>query len=252
MLWSEDGTLGSIPVQLDRNLYTEVNKALAAMGGHWNRSAGAHVFTADPRPLVDGLLDTGSLVVERDGFYETPKVVVEKMLSELPFPRTDACILEPSAGKGAILGVLLSHLSIHPELKPYSYKFTAIEKNASRRQYIAENFKQVSVLEVVDFLEYNLVIYPPFDRIYMNPPFEEGQDIDHVRHAYDLLKPYTGKLAAVMSEGVFFRSDKKSASFREWLAEHDGYSVFLPGNSFKESGTGVNTRLVFVNRSNVV
>jgi len=34
-----------------------------------------------------------------------------------------------------------------------------------------------------DFLEHK----KSYDRIVMNPPFENFQDIDHVRHAYDLL-----------------------------------------------------------------
>jgi hypothetical protein len=50
----------------------------------------------------------------------------------------------------------------------------------------------------------------------MNPPFEKGQDIEHVRHAYDQLKP-GGRVVAIMSEGPFFRSDKKATEFRDWL-----------------------------------
>jgi hypothetical protein len=49
-----------------------------------------------------------------------------------------------------------------------------------------------------------------------------------------------------MSEGVFYRSDKKATAFREWLAEI-GISDKLPEGTFKQSGTGVNTRLVIIN-----
>ena len=80
-----------------------------------------------------------------------------------------------------------------------------------------------------DFLEHT----GEYDRIVMNPPFEKGQDIDHVRHAYELLKP-GGKLVAIMSEGSFYRGDKKATEFREWLEEVGGTSesclpVLLPG-----------------------
>jgi 16S rRNA G1207 methylase RsmC len=61
----------------------------------------------------------------------------------------------------------------------------------------------------------------------MNPPFSNGQDIDHVRHAFDLLAD-GGRLIAIMSEGTFYRSDKKAVNFRAWLDEHSGTSERLP------------------------
>jgi hypothetical protein len=40
-----------------------------------------------------------------------------------------------------------------------------------------------------DFLALNPADFAPFDRIVMNPPFDRGRDCDHVRHAYEFLKP---------------------------------------------------------------
>ena len=66
MEWQNDGRLGIITGgQLDRALYVKVNKALEAMGGKWNRKAGGHIFSEDPRPQVEGLLETNSLTVNR-------------------------------------------------------------------------------------------------------------------------------------------------------------------------------------------
>lgn len=89
----------------------------------------------------------------------------------------------------------------------------------------------------------------PYDKIIMNPPFENGQDIDHVKHAYELLKP-GGRVVAIMSEGPFFRGDKKATGFREWLDEVGGYSKKLPEGAFKNSerSTGVRTRLVVIEK----
>ena len=90
-----------------------------------------------------------------------------------------------------------------------------------------------------------------YDRVVMNPPFEDGQDIDHVRRAFDAnLKP-GGKLVAIMSEGPFFRSDKKAQAFRQWLEENGGTSERLAPGTFKESGTGTATRLVTVEKGRV-
>ena len=60
-----------------------------------------------------------------------------------------------------------------------------------------------------------------YDRIVMNPPFSDRRDVEHVQHAYELLKP-GGRLVAIMGEGSFFGSDKKAVAFREWLESVGG------------------------------
>ena len=65
-----------------------------------------------------------------------------------------------------------------------------------------------------------------YDRIVMNPPFSKRQDTEHVRRAYDLLKP-GGRLVAIVSEGSFFGKDKKASEFRDWLEEVGGTSEKL-------------------------
>lgn len=249
MIWSADGTLGTITGgQLERALYTKVNKALDAMGGKWNRGKGGHIFATDPRPQVEGLLENGALTVERDGFFETPPAVTKRMFELAPVGRASMLILEPSAGMGAIVKMILA--------TPYAdnHSIMVCEKNEARRETLARSYK-CSVVGS-DFLQYELPRYSDQDheqmfqyqRIYMNPPFEEGQDIEHVRHAYDLLQPGVGIMVSVMGEGAFFRGDKKAVAFRKWLELVGGTSEPLPNGSFKESGTGVNTRLVVISK----
>ena len=235
MNWADDGCLGVITGgQLARDLYTRVNKALEAMGGKWNRKWGGHVFAADPRPSVEGLIDNGSLTVERDGFFETPIEVVNKMLELAPY--TGGYVLEPSAGMGAIA----LNLGVPTDM------IVCVEKNADRCKSLVD--KKFAAVINADFLT-----YPAYDHIwkishvYMNPPFEELQDIDHVKHAYELLA-IGGTLVAVMSESPFFRTDKKAEEFRLWYDRLDSYVEKLPAGSFKESGTGVNARLVVINK----
>ncbi len=237
MNWSDDGLLGKLTCgQLDRKMYEKVNKALDVMGGKWNRSKGGHVFQVDPRPSVEGLLENGNLIVRRDGFFETPRAVVERMLELVP-PSNDSnsLTLEPSAGLGAIVRVL----------DEYGVALIVmVEKDENRAEMLEKEFsRQDRIVCNSDFLFHDNEY--PYDRVYMNPPFEESQDIDHVRHAYDLLAP-DGIMVSVMSEGAFFRTDKKSLAFRQWLDSVGGYSETLPEGSFKESGTGVNTRLVVI------
>jgi len=236
MTWSEDGTKGTINGQLERKLYEAVNKALAAMGGKWSRQAGGHVFETDPRPQVEGLLENGNLVVARDGFFETPEAVVRRMLELADIQNRD-WVLEPSAGLGAIARQII----------PFAPRcLYLVEKNLARYEKLRDTFV-TNGLNVKtfcrDFLE-SLVLVT-FDKIVMNPPFEEGQDIDHVQHAYKMLNE-TGTLVSVMSEGPFFRGDKKATAFREWFESVGGESEPLPDGAFKESGTGVKARLIII------
>jgi methylase of polypeptide subunit release factors len=80
-----------------------------------------------------------------------------------------------------------------------------------------------------DFLEY--APGEVYDAVVMNPPFEGGQDMIHIRHAYDCLKD-GGSLLAVASKGVQFRKDNKYVAFREWLDEVGGWIEDLPEKSF--------------------
>jgi hypothetical protein len=239
MEWSDDGTLGLIiGGQLERNLYQRCNKAYDALGGKWDRRAGGIVFKTDPRPQIEGLIIGGQLQVERDGFFETPRAVAERMLELVPLPwnNKEAYLLEPSAGLGAIVDVItINHHFPKDDI-------LCMEKNAQRAE--ALNVKGYKV-SCCNFLEWEQA--RRFHRIYMNPPFEELQDIDHVKHAYDLLAN-GGKMISVMAESAFFRSDKKSVEFRDWLFFVNAYSEKLPEGSFKESGTGVNARLVVIEK----
>jgi ParB/RepB/Spo0J family partition protein len=164
------------------------------------------------------------------GFFPTPAPVIERMLEEAEI---EGCmtVLEPSAGKGDIVEAIQA-------AAPYAVVLTG-ERNQTLR----------SILELkgcepfADFLEWGGSV----QRIVMNPPFEKGQDIVHVRHAYDRLRP-GGRLVSIMSEGPFFREGKADREFRIWLDLVGGRSEKLPEDSFKSAfrSTSVATRLVVI------
>lgn len=240
MQWNETGTIGKITMELERKLYTEVNKALSVMGGKWVKAKGGHVFEDDPRPMVEGLMESGHLVVEKDGFFETPKELAQRMV-EIADLREADYILEPEAGMGAIAHVILEDAST----KGLNITLWLIEKNQKRSFKLDQIFGMKAVVFCADILDNKG--YQKFDKIIMNPPFEELQDIDHVRHAYSLLFPH-GVLVAIMSEAPFFRDTQKAKDFREWLKTVNSTHEQLPEGTFKSSGTGVNTRLVVIQR----
>lgn len=87
-----------------------------------------------------------------------------------------------------------------------------------------------------------------FDRIVMNPPFARSQDVTHVTKAFGHLLP-GGRLVSVMAAGVTFRQDRAYREFRSLLDSVDGTIEQNPADSFKLSGTAVNTVTVMMERA---
>lgn len=234
MEWKNDGKLGILTSgTLDRKLYVSVNKALEAMGGKWSKKDKGHVFENDPRENVEGLLNNGVLEVDRDGFFRTPNEVINKMFEIMP-PNENALILEPSAGDGAIIRKLIEY-GIDPNL------IMAVEINNKRAKIISKEFS-------VDIFckDFMLLDFPcEFDQIYMNPPFENNQDIKHIMKAFDHLSP-GGELISVVSEHPFFATDQLSHTFRTFMKENNAHVEKLQQNSFKSSGTMVEARLIMI------
>ena len=163
------------------------------------------------------------------GYFPTPRPIVARMLEAAEL-EDGMSVLEPEAGSGAILDEVRAAAP--------SSSLAAFECHYSLRKILlAKGYN----LTGADFME--APASPLFDRVLMNPPFEAGQDMAHVRHAFEFLKP-GGRLVAIMSPGPFFRSDRKSAEFREWFEGLGGECEDLPAGAFKESGTGVATVLV--------
>lgn len=105
-----------------------------------------------------------------------------------------------------------------------------------------------------DFLRVDPARFPAFDRIVMNPPFDRGRDCDHVRHAYQFLKP-GGRLVAIMSARAEFGTDARHKALHELIATTTGkwgnarhYWHDLPEKSFAHAGTNVNTVMLCFNK----
>jgi hypothetical protein len=171
------------------------------------------------------------------GFFPTPRPVIELMLERAAIEPTHR-VLEPSCGKGDILDAVRG---ARPDVT-----LTAIEWNLTLQGVLtAKGYDEI--VSFGDFLEHQ----GQYDRIVMNPPFENGQDMTHVRHAYDLLAP-GGRVVSVMCEGPFFREDGSSKAFCSWLDDVGAGFAQLPEDAF--SGveafrqTSVRTRLVVIDK----
>jgi hypothetical protein len=170
-----------------------------------------------------------------DGFFPTPMPLIERLIS-LAELELNHHILEPSAGKGDIADAIQKIFNgKHPRLSVCEINHTLREiLELKKHKIIASNF-----LDVTNF----------YDRIVMNPPFENGSDIDHVMHAYTLLN-LKGRVVAIMSEGVFYRQFKKDNAFREFLSKQNAYISEPIKEAFKNGfiSTGVNVRIVAFNK----
>jgi 16S rRNA G1207 methylase RsmC len=84
------------------------------------------------------------------------------------------------------------------------------------------------------------------DRIHINPPFARQADIDHVLHAWSMIKE-GGRLVAIMAASVTFRNNAKAVAFRN-LVECHGRMWDNPDGSFKRVGTQVRTVTVVLDK----
>jgi hypothetical protein len=171
-----------------------------------------------------------------DGFFPTPRAIIERMLAAAAIEPTHR-VLEPSAGKGDIMDAIRREC---PDVD-----LTAVEHNLTLQGVLAAK-GYADIVRYEDFLEHQ----GEYDRICMNPPFEQCADIEHVRHAYALLAP-GGRVVAIASEHGFFASDKRSEEFRQWLDELGAEVEELPDNAFSGVDafrpTGVKTRMTVLN-----
>lgn len=185
----------------------------------------------DPKEKTLRDLDRELIGCKIPGFFVTPKPVAE-MIIELAGIKGNMEVLEPSAGRGNIA-----------ECVNHGSKLTCIEY----QQKLAGILKLRGFDTICgDFLEHT----GQYDRVVMNPPFENFQDIQHVKHAYQCLKN-GGRLVSVMGEGVFFRSDRIPTEFRQWMEDKNAEVIDLPAGTFQGTitSTGVKARIVVIDKN---
>jgi len=172
------------------------------------------------------------------GYFPTPPTLAEAMVADANI-KPGMRILEPSAGSGNLLDQI-----------PEGCEIVAYEQNHTL----------CGILELkgypatcVDFMKVPIPhdLDDRFDRVLMNPPFECLQDIEHVRHAFDMLNP-GGVLVAITSPAWKTQDNKKCTYFRNWLNSEPLIDLWettdLAAGSFKESGTNVASVMLMICR----
>lgn len=175
------------------------------------------------------------------GAFNSSQAVAEAMLRHAYIKKGDR-VLEPSAGTGVLAkaareaGAAVQCVEIQPglahELRTLHGFSDAVE---------------------ADFLKLEPGDLGQFDVVFMNPPFDRGRDCDHVRHAFQFLKP-GGRLVAVMSARAEFATDTRHKALHDLIAAQRGrYGwgrewIDLPERSFAHAGTNVNTVLLVLSK----
>jgi protein-L-isoaspartate O-methyltransferase len=237
-----DGNVLKLPQQLDRETYVKVDKVLKAIGGKWNRKLAGHVFAGSPQQAIDAACDTGQVTDERKKFcrFNTPPEVAERVIEAADIgPGQD--VLEPSAGTGALIDKAFMLNSSGFTGNPPDGRTVAVEINHTLADALRARYPKLDV-RCSDFLTCNGDL-GQFDRIVMNPPFEKGSDIKHIRHAQGFLKP-GGRLVALCANGP-----RQQEILKPIAEESGGYYEPLPEGSFAESGTNVNVAMLVIERS---
>lgn len=230
----EDNILRLPQVQFSKKTYLEVKNRILEAGGQWNGRQNGFTFDFNA-DRVFSILKSGKRCNLKQEFqyFATPDDIADIAVSKFSTLEDCHSILEPSAGRGALVKALRRRC---PNAVVDCYEL------------MPENIEHLSKVEGArivgrDFGE----CHDKYDRIIANPPFANNQDIDHLYMMYERLN-VGGELACIVSQHWKFANDQKCAYFRQWLEMNEAEVTDFDKGEFKESGTIVGTSLIYVVR----
>lgn len=223
--------------------YTLLKNRLLAAGGTYKRSAFVFSSDEDAQSVYDLLMGGEVRNVKKETqFFATPSDLADCMV-EMANIQSGQLILEPSAGDGAILEAIyrwydskvvkdLNFLIHINSCETFGLNITKLK--AKGYHLDSEDFMKLDHLNT-------------YDKIIANPPFSKGQDLKHVAHMFDCLKP-GGRLVTVMMSSVKWHDRKIHRQFRSMVDEVSGEWHNLPEGTFSSSGSKVQTVLLLLNK----
>lgn len=235
----ESNVLKLPQVQFNKKSYGEAKKWIEEAGGRWEGGkTQGFIFDFDAQRVFD-ILHSGKRcnIQQEFQFFETPKEVADWLVMLTGGITSGSRILEPSAGRGAIVKAILRNCPGATidcyELMPENREILGKVGGVNIR---GENFLDEEEGE--------------WDYIVANPPFSGNQDVDHVMHMYEHLA-VGGVCAAITSQHWKMGSERKCVEFRDFLQKIGANIIDIDAGEFKESGTGVATTAVVFHRTEV-
>jgi phospholipid N-methyltransferase len=174
-----------------------------------------------------------------DGFFPTPPELAAEIVRKAGIVEGER-ILEPSAGLGHLAEAITE---AHPDNELICIEYYEPLADALKlKGFECFNMDFLHLSEYSNFSKSKM-----FDKIIMNPPFENLQDIDHVLTAWDLLKS-GGRIVAIMA-GNKSRETGKVKDFMQFVDQYGTWEE-NPTGSFASAfrPTGVNTITVILDK----
>jgi predicted RNA methylase len=221
--------------QLNRKNYEEVKKALNNIGGKWKGGkTQAFVFEYDPTKLLAEIAGGQKRNLKKEfQFFETPETLANQLVYLADVQQHDT-ILEPSAGRGAIIWAINKVCGVQVDC----YELMPENVELLKKTDLCFNFLGN------DFFNNTGKTY---SKIIANPPFTNNQDIIHLQEMYKYLRR-GGRLVCITSASWVNGNQNKQINFRQWLEDVNAEILDIESGTFKESGTTVGGKIVVINK----
>lgn len=234
-----------LPEQLTPDLYRKVDKALKALGGRWDgtKHVRAHRFD-QPAERIRALLRTGNVITAKEkGYVPTPPELAFELVAHLDIGTGDT-VLEPSAGTGALINALATTRATVDAVendRDHEPHLTRLQTDGLIRSVTWADFLSLTPPDPGTL--FDMGDRPLYDAVAMNPPFRS--QTRHLTHALRWVKP-GGQVAAIVSAGLTFRTDKATRELRERLESYGASFRPLPADAFMDSGVEIHTVFIGV------
>lgn len=214
--------------------YEGLKRILLKAGGKYKN--GGFEFLSDAAKIQERLVKGEEIDDKKKyQFYETVDTIAEEMVNIAMAGRgaEGTRLLEPEAGAAAILKYV-----------PKECDITAVELWGKNIGILIDMGYSPIHSDFLTLTEEDLGL---FDVIVANPPFTNNQDIDHIKHMYELLDA-GGIMVSLSSPSWSTGSQKKQVEFRDWLEEVNAEVRDIEGKTFRESGTDTETKLITIKK----
>ncbi len=169
-------------------------------------------------------LKAGVQVVAAPQLFPTPEPLAAQIVEAAEIEE-GMSMLEPSAGTANLIKAVRQSTG-------ENVKIIAVEISGPLCEQL-KNLEPAARVLCADFLTLTPQDLGQFDRIVMNPPFVNAEDIKHIEHAMRFLKP-GGRIVAICAAGP-----RQTARLSALAADLGGSFEALPEGSFISSGTSV-------------
>jgi phospholipid N-methyltransferase len=184
---------------------------------------------AEDFATIKAALKTGVRVVTAPQLFPTPPALAKRMAKLADIEGGDR-VLEPSAGTGNLIRAIV-------DAQPMADVF-AVEVNRALCDALPVGLLFDGEALCQDFLTCTTEQLGRYNKILMNPPFANGADIEHIKHALRFMKR-DGVLVALCANGP-----RQQAELRPLADTWEE----LPDGTFADQGTGVRVVLLTVRR----